>query len=263
MKNVVLEAIHLNNAYTGNGMYMGFYFLVLVFIMFDAREKKMRIRIAYPAVIMLFFILALAPFLNEFVFGVYNKDTGGRLFWLLFVTIIVSYGATRLIQLQDGYMTKALLVLVMVPIIFLSGVFKLSNALYHPIENEYRLPQYGIDICDVVLEAEEEPKLLVPYEIAHIFRQYSTKIKLLYGEDASYGRIQPVFGTEYHKACQEMDSTSPDVSFVATLAYRENCDFIIFDTDYHVLKEKPENYGYEYYESIEHFDLYRRREFQR
>jgi len=46
----------------------------------------------------------------------------------------------------------------------------------------------------------------------------------------------------------------------ASLAYRENCDFIIFDTNYHVLSEDPALYGYDYYMTIDHFDLYKRRE---
>ena len=198
--------------------------------------------------------------MNLCFISIYDQYTGARLFWVLLITPVVAYGAVRIVQGLDSYMKKAILVLILVPVIFLCGVFKFSSALYLPIENEYRLPQSGIDICEAVLEVEEEPKLLVPYEIAHIFRQYSTKIKLLYGEDASYGRIQSVFGTEYHEACQEMDSTTPDVSFVASLAYREGCDFIIFDTDYHELDERPENYGYDYYKSIDHFDLYRRRD---
>lgn len=259
LKTLFLEAVHLNNAYTGTGMYMGLYYVVLLFILFYNREKEMREKIAYPALFMLLILFGIVPYVNKRFFGIYDQQTGGRLFWVLLITPIVAYGATRMVQELDDYMKKALLVLLLVPAIFLCGEFKLSNALYLPIENEYRLPQYGIDICDAVLDAEEEPKLLVPYEIAHIFRQYSTKIKLLYGEDASYGRILNVFGTEYHEACQEMDSTSPDVGFVASLAYRENCDFIVFDTNYHVLSEKPEDYGYDYYKSIDHFDLYKRK----
>lgn len=260
LKTLFLEVVHLNNTYTGSGMYMGLYYATLLFILFYSKEKDMRLKIAYPALFMLLVLFGIIPFVNVCIFFIYDQYTGARLFWVLLMTPVIAYGMVRIVQELHSYMQKALLVLALVPIIFLCGVFKFSNALYLPIENEYRLPQYGIDICDSVLEAEEEPKLLVPYEIAHIFRQYSTRIKLLYGEDASYGRIQSVFGTEYHEACQEMDSTSPDVEFVASLAYREKCDFIIFDMDYHVLDEKPEKYGYDYYETIDHFDLYKRRD---
>ena len=259
LKNLFLEAIHLHIAYTGVAMYMGFYYIALVFILFFCKDKLMRMRIAYPALIMLSFILGCAPYINSYLIGIYDKDTGGRLFWVLLITPVIAYGMVCVVRALDGYWKKALLIMTLVPVIFLSGVFKFSNALYEPVENEYRLPQNGIDICNAVLEVVDEPKLLVPYETAHIFRQYSTDIKLLYGEDASYGRIQSVFGTDYHTACQEMDSTTPDVKFVASLAYRENCDFIIFDMSYHVLGEAPALYGYDYYMMIDHFDLYKRR----
>lgn len=258
-KELFLEAVHLNNAYTGNGMYMGFYYITLIFILFFLKDKTMRIRIVYPAIIMLSFILVMAPIINTFLLNIFDKDTGGRLFWVLFMTLVTAYGIVCLVRALNSYWEKALLIVILIPVIFLSGVFKFSNALYSPVENEYRLPQNGIDICNEVLEVEDEPKLLVPYEIAHIFRQYSTRIKLLYGEDASYGRIFWA-KREYVKACNEMDSTSPDVKYVVTLAGQEKCDFIIFDTDYHVLDEEPQIYGFDYYKTIDHYDLYKRRE---
>lgn len=260
MKNIILETIHLNNIYTGNGMYMGLYYVTLLFILFYCKDKNLRSKIVYPAMIMLVFILGVAPVIKLYLFSIYDGDTGGRLFWTLVIIPVIAYGMTRLVKGLEDKKDKLILITILIPVIFLCGVFKFSDALYHPIENEYRLPQNGIDICETVLEAEEYPKLLVPYEIAHIFRQYSTDIKLLYGEDASYGRIQSVIGTDYYEACQEMDSTSPDVKFIASLAYREDCDFLIFDTDYHVLNEDPALYGYDYYRKIDHYDLYKKRD---
>lgn len=257
MKELFLETVHLNNAYTGNGMYMGFYYATIVFLLFFCKNIIMRMKIAYPSLIMLAFLLIGAPFVNNYLFTLYSDATGGRLFWVLLIVPIIAYGAVCIVHELDSYWRKALLILLMIPIIFLSGVFKFSNALYLPIENEYRLPQNGIDICEVVLESSEEPKLLVPYEIAHIFRQYSTDIKLLYGEDASYGRIWWA-RKAFVKACNEMDSSSPDVRYISTLAYKEKCDFIIFDNSYHVLDDDPSLHGYDYYQTIDHYDLYKR-----
>lgn len=257
MKELFLEAVHLNNAFTGNGMYMGFYYITLLYILFYSRNREMRLKIVYPAIVMLLFILIGAPIITTYIFRIYNKDTGGRLFWVLTMSPVIAYGAVCMVQRISGYWKKALLISFMIPIIFLSGVFKFSRALYHPIENDYRLPQNLIEVCEVVLNAESEPKLLVPYEVAHVFRQYSTSIKLLYGEDASYGRIQPA-KEEYVRACDEMDSTTPNVKYVVTLAYQEDCDFVIFDINYHELSESPSLYGFDYYETVDHFDIYKR-----
>ena len=259
MKNLFLEAVHLNNAYTGIGMYMGFYYVALLYLYFYSKDKNMRLKIVYPAVLMLCFILCGAPVINTYIASIYDKDTGGRLFWVLLIIPVIAYGIVCIVQRLESYWKKALLILVLMPIIFLSGVFKFSNSLYHPIENEYRLPQNEIEICQAVLEATEKPKLLVPYEIAHVFRQYSTDIRLLYGEDASYGRIINA-KEEYVKACNEMDSTTPDVKYVVSLAYNEDCDFVVFDHDYHILDTSPSLYGFDYYMTIDHFDLYRRHE---
>ena len=260
MKDVILEAIHLNNVYTGVGMYMGFYYLTLVFLYFYSKKRELCVQIVYPAVIMLGVIFCVIPVVNKYIYSICDVDTGGRLFWVLVITPIIAYGAVNLVKNQINYCRKVLIILVMIPIIFLSGVFKFSTALYYPIENDYRLPQYGLDISDMVLREKENPKLLVPYEIAHIFRQYSTDIRLLYGENATYGRIHPITGTDIYEVCQEMDSTSPNVQLITTVAYREGCDFIIFDTSYHILDKQPEDYGYDYCATINCFDIYEKRD---
>ena len=256
MKELFLEAIHLHNDYTGDGMYMALYLVALIVIALFDKERDNRSKILYPALLIMGFIYVLGPIMNKYVIGIYDQYTGARNFWPLFITIVTAYMMVRAIQEQSTKQKKYILLMFLVPLIFLSGIFKISNFMFQKAENLYRLPQYGIDMCETVLEEREEPKLLVPYEIAHIFRQYSTDILLLYGENASYGRIEMISGDIYD-VCQEMDSTTPDVDFVMTIAQRENCDFVIFDMNYHELDADPEDYGYEYFKTIEHFDLYR------
>lgn len=255
MKELFLEATHLNNDYTGNGMYMALYLVALIVIALYYKEKDNRIRILYPALMILGFIYGLGPIINRYILSIYDQYTGARNFWPLFITIVAAYMMIRAIQEQPTKQKKYILLAFLIPLIFCSGVFKISKSMYHKADNLYRLPQYGIDMCETVLEEKEEPKLLVPYEIAHIFRQYSTDILLLYGENATYGRIEKISGDIYD-ACQEMDSTTPDVALVLTVAKRENCDFVVFDTSYHELNADPEDYGYEYFKTIEDFDLY-------
>lgn len=256
MKELFLEVTHLNNDYTGTGMYMALYLVALIIIALYDREKDNRIKILYPALLIMGFIYGLGPVINKYVLLFYDQYTGPRTFWTLFITIVAAYMMVRVIQEQSTKQKKYILLAFMVPLIFLSGVFQLSNFMFQKADNLYRLPQYGIDMCETVLEEEEEPKLLVPYEIAHIFRQYSTDILLLYGENATYGRIELISGDIYD-VCQEMDSTTPDVDMVMTVAARENCDFVVFDTEYHELDANPEDYGFDYFKTIEHYDLYR------
>lgn len=257
MKELFLDVTHLNNNYTGNGMYMALYLVALIVMALYDKEKDKRIKILYPALLILGFIFVLGPIIDRYIMNFYNGPTGGRNFWPLFITIVVAYMMTRAVQEQSTKQKRYILLIFLLPLIFLSGVFKLSNSMYQKAENIYRLPQYGIEMCETVLEEKEEPKLLVPYEIAHIFRQYSTDILLLYGENATYGRIKKITGDIYD-VCQEMDSSTPDVDLVMSVAKRENCDFVVFDTDYHELDANPEDYGYEYFKTIEHFDMYHR-----
>ncbi len=255
MKELILDGIHLYNGYSGTGMYMALYIVSLIVIALCEQEKDKRIKILYPAILVFVYIFIVGPTIDIFVMNFYNIWTGPRQFWPLFSLIVVAYIMTRAVQEQPTTQKKKILLIALVPLIFFSGEFKLSDAMYQRAENIYRIPQYGIEMCETVLEEKEEPKLLVPYEIAHLFRQYSTDILLLYGENATYGRIKKISG-DIRQVCTEMDSTTPDIDFVLTVAKRENCDFVVFDMNYHELDANPEDYGYAFFKTIEHYDIY-------
>ena len=41
MKNIILDIIHTNNDYTGNGMYMALYLVTLLFIFFPKADATL------------------------------------------------------------------------------------------------------------------------------------------------------------------------------------------------------------------------------
>ncbi len=233
MKAYILDIIHMNNDYTGNGMYMALYFVTLLFIAFYIREKKIKDAVLLPSLLMLLGVYIGIPFAHHFIFPIYDDEIRARFFWILMAPAVAALGLTLFIKHLDTQMKRVLAVLAMLPVIFFSGIFKLSDSMYQPAENLYRLPQVILDLSDAALAEEEEPKLIVPYEIAHGFRQYSTRIRLLYGEDATYGRISPA-APGIVEVCDQMATATPDLNYIKEIAVQNGVDYIVFDSVYHV-----------------------------
>lgn len=236
MKAYILDIIHINNDYTGNGMYMALYFITLLFLAFYVREKKIRDAVLLPSLLMLLGIYIGIPFVHNFIFPVYDDEIRGRFFWILMAPAVAALGLTLFVKYLNSQKKRIIAVFAIMPIIFFSGIFKLSDSMYRPAENLYRLPQTILDLSDAALAEEEEPKLIVPYEIAHGFRQYSTRIRLLYGEDATYGRISPT-DPEIIEVCDQMATSTPDLNYIKEIAAKNSVDYIVFDSVYHVFGE--------------------------
>ena len=161
----------------------------------------------------------------------YLKFYDGRMFWMLITPIIISIGFTYFVMGIDSDKLKVLALIIIIPISVYCGEFQISNAMFKKAENAYRLPQSSVDITEYVTSEMDSPKLIVPYTIAHPFRQISTDVHLLYGEDATSGRIWGASG-EFRMLCEEMEHVTPDLNVIMPVARENNVNYILFDTVY-------------------------------
>lgn len=249
MKNYILDIIHLNNGFTGTGMYMALFFVTLLFLGFYARDKKYRKIIVYPELVLMFVVYILLPFVNRFVATIFDSDVGGRFSWVFMIPAVAALGCTFMVtgleHNQEGEnesdrktveKKQMLLVIILVPVIFLCGVFQITDYRFQKAENLYKLPQSLIDISDTILEEQNakgdgKARIIVPYEIAHVFRQYSTDIEMLFGEDATFGRIWMVYD-ERRDVCDTMQTTCPNLELISEVAEEYDEEYIVFDCVY-------------------------------
>lgn len=230
LKHVINYIIDAQSPYSGNGMMMALYQIVIWGILFCTNEKKIKKVIIVPSVIMMFILYIVIPAYFA-VGGGYLDFLVGRYYWILITPIIISLGLTLLISEINTDKKRWMALFMLMPILFYCGEFKISSAMYSRPENAYRLPQATVDITNHVIEETENPKIIVPYTIAHPFRQISTKVSLLYGEDASYGRIQYA-PPEFWDICNQMERITPDLNYIMPIARENGVDYILFDTVY-------------------------------
>ena len=229
LKVLIRYMLDAHNAYNGTGMMMALYFVALMIIVFYCKDKNVKKALILPSVLLIAVMYLFVPMFDTFKY--YLKFYDGRMFWMLITPIIISIGFTYFIMgIEDGKL-KVLALVLIIPISLYCGEFQISNAMFKKAENAYRLPQSSVDITEYVTSEMDSPKLIVPYTIAHPFRQISTDVHLLYGEDATSGRIWGASG-EFRLLCEEMEHVTPDLNVIMPVARENNVDYILFDTVY-------------------------------
>ena len=154
--------------------------------------------------------------------------------------VIAAIGCVLMVDTLKNRKEQIILTIALVPVLFACGVFQITDYHFQKAENLYKLPQVYIDIADVILKEQQDTRqgtarLIVPYEAAYAFRQYSVDIELLYGEDATYGRIWDLDETPYadkKDVCNTMQTTCPDLELIRTVGDKYDMEYIIFDCAY-------------------------------
>lgn len=230
LKELVRYMLDAHNPYSGTGMMMALYFVALMIIAFYCKDKYVKKALILPSVLFIAVMYALVPIVN-IVCHYFADFHIGRMFWMLITPIIISIGFTYFVMGIESDKLKVLALILIIPISLYCGEFQISNAMFKKAENLYRLPQSSVDITEYVTSEMDSPKLIVPYTIAHPFRQISTDVYLLYGEDATYGRIVRT-KDELIRVCEEMEHVTPDLNVIMPIARDNNVNYILFDTVY-------------------------------
>ena len=243
IRELILDIVHLHNEYTSTGMYMGLYFCTILLIGLFSKDLRHRYEVVYPALVTLFLVYFLLP-LIKCLTGIGLDDlTSARTFWALMYPAVIALGFTIVASLagekgKTEGKRQVIAIAAIVLILSFSGEFKINNNVFQKADNLYKLPQSLLDVSDRVLKDREGEtgkgtvKLIVPYETAHVFRQYSPDIHLLYGEDATILRVIPA-KEQFIKVCDQMQTEAPDLDFIKKVAKDNEVDYILFDSVYH------------------------------
>lgn len=243
IKILIRYMLDAHKAYSGTGMMMALYFVALLIIFFYCRDKKLKKSLLLPSVFVIIIMYVLVPLYDTFKWYLMFYD--GRMFWMLITPIVTAIGFTIFVFGIEDKKKQLLALLFLIPVCVYCGEFKLSDSMYKKAENLERLPQCTVDITNHITDEMDSPKLLVPYTIAHPFRQLSTDVYLLFGENATSGRITGT-SVEMRNICEEMERITPDLNLIVPFARDNDVNYILFDTVYTELCEEGNIniYGY-------------------
>ena len=213
------EVLTIFQEFTGSGFLTILYLLVLLYLWMSEKNSTVRAIFVYGASIIqiLFFI----PF---FYYGYQILDEGTyyRILWILPMTVTIAYGAVKILGKYPAGSVIVGLIMIMI-----CGNYVYSNPYISKAENAYHIPQEAIEVCEIIMPAEDEDRVkgIFPDDLIHFIRQYSSYIQMAYGRD--YLAPDWIYGE--HPIREIMNGEEIRVSQLIQLATEQKCQYIILE----------------------------------
>ncbi|MBQ6475566.1 MAG: hypothetical protein IJJ34_05110 [Clostridia bacterium] len=241
MPVLIREMIDWIRIYYGSGMQL--FAMVLAYLYLFVYAKELKPKLLYPCFVIL--LLLTNPILYRFLFV---KTRYWRYFWLLPQASMLAAASTRMIQNLPKKAEKALVLLGISAVLLSVGHFAYFQTQpwemhFTVAENPYKIEQETIDICDTILERDDDPLCIFDFRNYNYARQYSADIHQFFGRSAVAGYIMPSSDLE-REMCRQMDSATPDYTFILTVALENNCEFIITKKEKAIPAELLETYAF-------------------
>ncbi len=175
-----------------------------------------------------------------------------RVLWLILIAVTVPYALCLLLRKCSGLRRQAAF-LACLALIVLCGTPLLASEEFLDSANEYKIPQYVIDVCELL---PENIHAMVSNRLMPYIRQYDTSITLEFARN-DYRYLNPgeADDDEVGQMYLEAQKSEIDLSVLAPTAKTEGCTFLVFSSTRTYIGEW-EDYGYEKYASTEDFDIF-------
>ena len=205
--------------FTGSGFLTILYLLTLLYLWTSEKNPAFRAIFVYGAS-----IIQILFFMPIFYYGyqLLDKGTYYRILWTLPMTITIAYAAVKIL---GRYPTGSIVIGLIV--IIVCGKYVYSNEYISLAENVYHIPQEVIEVCDMIMPKEDEERVtgVFPDSLIHFVRQYSGRIKMVYGRD--YLAPDWIYGD--HPLRQVMNKEEIRISELVRLATEQKCQYIILE----------------------------------
>lgn len=257
MKDSIMYMIKAYRDYNESGMYMALFLCALIYLWLRNKDSYTRRMWIYPTLALV--VLIANPLSVKFAWAkAFDYASRPRLFWILPILCVIAMAAALVVSGCKDQKEKILIGILLCMTIILCGKFKYNNEYIAKPQNIYNLPEEAVEIADYALERMEHPRLVVPMELATCMRIYDPDIRLLYGEDATFGRIKWIVGTPQQEVYEQMIKETPDVFSDNGILETLNCDYVVFDSEFHKDYEQLSECGYHFATSVGQYDVFER-----
>lgn len=260
MREVIHMIQSMYNSYNGTGMHMALFFACLVYWMVQKKDKEKRyLFLGYS---LLFFFICFCPVTAKIIQKLLGngENVYWRMFWLLPTAIITAYTAVVILMHMEEKGKRYLLLCMMLVVVALTGTNVYNTTIFDRKQNNYKLPQDVVDICEMIEQDADEQgiqrkKLITVNDLVGFIRQYDASIEMPYGNEAKKGNK-----TETNNAGQIfriMSSENKNWEALAWYAAMEDCNYLAYPTDEAVANVLT-SLGYEKVGNNAAYSVYRR-----
>lgn len=241
-------AFQLFGKYMGNGLLLGWYLIMVVYLWKREQDSLKRILFVYFPT--LFLLLYFNPLVIRLVYSFIGEEIYYRMLWLLPVGITIGYGC---ITMEENLPRekKSFFYPLCACLILFSGSFVYSNVHFKKAENLYHMPQAVVEICDSIVVEGREVMAVFPKELLQYVRQYTPLVCMPYGREvlvSQWGADEPIFDL--------MEEEVIDLNRLLPLCKEADCHYLILPKEKKVQGEFS-LYDYVYCGEICGYRLYR------
>ena len=220
-------------------------FIALLTIHFLEKKEFNRKNILYPAFVLLLF--GMIPIIHSSTYAYFQLPAG----------LLIGYAAVMVYE-KVNVGTKTMLFIFLLGILLLfaeGGQSFIGQQNSTRVDNMMKIPAEAVEVFDILLEDNQNPKIIAPKNLAPFARVYSTEIRTLYGypEDGNPENIVGIRQMIY----EEMLKQNPDMQYITEIARDEMCGYIILDGNYHYPEMPMENFDYELLATVGSYHIYK------
>lgn len=236
--------------FRGSGATVSIYFVVLLILVLQSKNERVRHFILYPAIVVL--LLIWNPILLQKVVmsGRLSMERYVRMYWLLPIPITMAYGAVKLMRSAgdamahhgketvgklpchpDRKVSFAAVAIVVAMILLGDYMFKAEN--YSDATNLYKIPQAALEVTDAIREdagaSAVEPgevRIVVPESISSYVKQYDGEIKMLFGR---YGYGYDIYDRNAEAIVWNMHEEQLDMNWICDYARAGGCNYVVVE----------------------------------
>lgn len=211
--------------YWNEGFYQYLLLLSVVYLLI-CKRKKDGTRQALPFLFAMLFVF-FCPFTAALIRACIGESVYWRTLWLIPLIPVIALGATEFLRDRKSKLAQAILLLLFVGVIAVSGKSVMQAGNYIRLANHQKVPNEVAYVCNLMQEKAQEENLTTikvasdDYISAYI-RVYDPAILMPYGR---WGKGAP----NSHSASlyKYVNSEAPDYKKLAKRAKQTRCNFLV------------------------------------
>ena len=250
MKQWSLEIYNYIQQYVAHSPILWIYLASLLFLCFRGKEK--RCMLVYPSIVIM--VVILNPISYGYVWIKLITYAFWRMLWMIPVIPVIACAVLELAGLvkKDWFAPLVTVCFVLAMLVTGDNIYK-QEGVFTKQHNLYKLQDSDVAVAEALLELSDEPVAVVcPYLYCRV-RQYSGKIKLIFGREAN-NYILPISDPEIMELSYMTLVNSGDTSRYVELAEKCGAEFIVLPQDHGFVLMG--DYKYQWVAQVDRYYIY-------
>ncbi len=238
---------------TGSGVF----FMALVALPLVSDKKEWRYQFVYPVYLIVFTYVWYPTYAYLWLPVIYGTRVANLIPITVVIALVISYCVSR------AHGKEVIVALLAVALLLYYNRDQYTEEYledFFQVENIYGIPQDVVDVCDLLLSETEEPLIIVSGDDNIYFRQYSSNIKLLYGNNVLGSTMSTA--TEIPGDYYDISAILENEDFVSLIAAGETAsrygvDYIVINLSTHVEPYNDGELWYSLYATVGDYAIYK------